>query len=142
MKYSKYTERLIKEWRSYGKIIIAVDFDSTISPYPTIDNDEDIMRCVKLLQRARSIGAYIVIHTCCAVGRYEDILGFCKNNGIEVDSVNKNPIELPFGHQNKPYANVFLDDRAGFIETMNILEDACNVIAGEKNTQSTLSQQF
>lgn len=139
---NKYVERLTKEWQSYGKIIIGVDFDSTISPYKTIDNVEDIYRCCSLIKRAKSIGAYVVIHTCCSPDRYVEITDFVKSIGINVDSINKNPIKLPFGHQNKPYANIFLDDRAGFIEAMDILEEAMNTIAGQKNTESTMQQVF
>lgn len=125
---NKYTSRLIKEWKTHGKIIIGVDFDSTISPYPTIDNDEDILRCISLIKRAKEVGAYIVIFTCCEPGRYDDILGFCKNNGIEVDAVNRNPIDLPFGNENKPYCNIYLDDRSGLCESMDILENSLNEI--------------
>lgn len=139
---NKYVERLVKEWEMYGKIIVATDFDSTVSPYPTINNDADILRCTKLLQRVKSVGAYIVVHTCCDSGRYDDIVGFCKNNGVEVDSINKNPIELPFGHDHKPYANIFLDDRAGFVEAMDILEEACNIVCGRRAAKNLLTQIF
>ena len=46
----KYIDRLVNEWQSHGKIIIGVDFDSTISPYHTLDNQEDIDRTIKLLK--------------------------------------------------------------------------------------------
>jgi len=138
----KYIYRLVSEWRMHGKIIVGVDFDSTISPYPSIDNSDDIMRCIKLLKRVQSVGAYLVVFTCCDSGRYEDILGFCKINGLEIDAINRNPVPLPFGNDSKPYCNIYLDDRSGFVEAMDILEQATSIIAGEKNTDSTLIQKF
>lgn len=57
----KYVLRLIKEWREHGKIIIGVDYDSTISPYHTIDNSEDILKTIKLLKVAISVANYIVL---------------------------------------------------------------------------------
>lgn len=138
----KYIQRLKSEWQTHGKIIIGVDFDSTISPYPTIDNAEDIARCIKLLKRCKFIGAYLVVFTCCDTGRYEDILGFCKNNGLEIDAINRNPVPLPFGNDAKPYCNIYLDDRSGFVEAMDILQEAANFISGELNTKSTLNQIF
>lgn len=139
---SKYVKRLFDEWSNYGKIIIGVDFDSTLSPYHTIDNTEDIMRCISLIKKAKETGAYVVVYTCCDPGRYEGILGFCTNNGIKVDAVNKNPIALPYGHDTKPYCNIYLDDRAGLCEAMNILEEAMFLLRGKKNTTGTLEQVF
>lgn len=138
----KYIDRLIKEWEMYGKIIVGIDFDSTISEYPTIDNLEDIQRCIKLLKRVRSVGAYLVVFTCCDSGRYDDIYGFCAINGLDIDAINRNPIDLPFGNSSKPYCNIYLDDRSGFCEAMDILEHATNAIAGMKATNSALSQIF
>lgn len=138
----KYTERLIKEWRAYGKIIIAVDYDSTISPYHTIDNKHDISRAISLITYAQGVGAYVIIHTCCDPDRFDEIKNYCTNNGIRIDSFNKNPIDLPFGNHGKPYANLILDDRAGFTQALDMLEYAVYTIAGEKNTQSVISQVF
>jgi 3-phosphoglycerate kinase len=61
MKPNKYKERLFKEWLQHGKIIIAVDFDSTISPYHTIDNIEDIEKVIETIKNAKYTGAYITI---------------------------------------------------------------------------------
>ena len=139
---NKYISRLIKEWKSYGKIIVGVDFDSTLSPYPTIDNSEDISRCISLLKRVKSVGAYLVVFTCCDEGRYDDIYGFCRNNGLSIDSINQNPIDLPFGNKNKPYCNIYLDDRSGFTQSMDILEEATNAMSAQINATNTLLQQF
>ncbi len=46
----KYTERLYREWIEHGKIVIAVDYDSTIFPWHTIDNQEDMKRVIELVQ--------------------------------------------------------------------------------------------
>lgn len=123
-----YIERLVKEWKEHSKTIIGVDFDATISPYPTIENNDDITRCISLLKEAKKIGAYIVVYTCCDEGKYDDIIDFCKNNGIEIDSINQNPIPLPFGNGYKPYCNIYLDDRAGFTGAMDILQSAIDKI--------------
>lgn len=139
---TKYVNRLFNEWMEHGKIIIGVDFDSTISPYPTIDNDEGIVRCINLIKQAKHTGAYTIVYTCCDPGRYDDILGFCKNNGIEMDGINKNPIKLPFGHNTKPYCNIYLDDRSGFNEAMNILEQAMYLVRAENESKNILLQQF
>jgi hypothetical protein len=118
----KYIDRLLNEWITYSKIIIAVDFDDTISPW-RLNSEEDIKQTniVRLLQQAKHVGAYITIFTACSEDRYAEITQRCDSLGIKIDSINKNPIELPYGNNNKIYANIFLDDRAGLNEAMEIL---------------------
>lgn len=41
-----------------------------------------------------------------------------------ITGINKNPIKLPYGHAGKIQANVFVDDRAGIFETIDILDMA------------------
>lgn len=127
----KYINRLVKEWLQHGKIIIAVDFDSTISYWPTIDNQDDINKTVSLLQVAHATGAYIVINTACKEDRFLDIQKHCENINLPIDSINSPPIETIYGNPNKLYANIFLDDRAGLNETLEILEKAMYIIRGE-----------
>lgn len=38
----KYVDRLYAEWTQHGKIVLSVDYDSTLFPYHTIDNQDDI----------------------------------------------------------------------------------------------------
>jgi len=122
---NKYAERLYNEWITHGKIIIGTDFDSTISPYGVIENLQDIEDCKQLLRDCKLVGCYIVVHTACNVDRYENIKQYCAEQGIIVDTINETPIpELPFGKNgSKPYCNIFLDDRAGFIQALEILEE-------------------
>lgn len=127
-----YTKRLIDEWRKHGKLVIAIDFDSTIYPYHNLENQKDIDRAIELVQVAYAIGAYIVIFTASVPERFQFIQEYCDEKKIPVSAINKNPIDLPFGNSGKVYANIFLDDRAGFVEAMNILEEAINEIQKDK----------
>jgi thiol-disulfide isomerase/thioredoxin len=128
-----YLDRFVKEWKQHGKVIIGVDFDNTISPYFTFDNSEDIKRTIDILKLAKSVGAYIVIFTACDKDRYDYIKNYCKEIGLEIDAINQNPIELPYGNNGKIYANLFIDDRAGLNESLAILEFASYIIRGSKN---------
>ncbi len=139
---NKYTDRLISEWKTHGKIVIGLDFDSTIFPWETVDNEDDMKLVISAVRRAQTIGCYIVMHTCSDLSRHDFIMEYCKALGIEVHSINENPIELPFGGHGKPYCNIYLDDRAGLLEAVQILTDASNHIAGELQQKSIMSQQF
>lgn len=126
----KYLDRFVREWKQHGKVIIGVDFDNTISPYFTFENTEDIKRVIEVLKLAKSVGAFIVIFTACDKDRYEYIKNYCAEIGLDIDSINENPIELPYGKNGKIYANIFIDDRAGLHEALNILEFAAYIVRG------------
>lgn len=138
---NKYTERLIREWRQYGKIIIAVDYDSTIAYWPTIENQEDIEETIKTLQVANQTGAYIVINTACKPDRFENIQRHCEQVKLPINGINTPPIPTEFGNSTKLYANIFLDDRAGLKESLQILSDAMYVIRGEQGAVLTSGEQ-
>ncbi len=134
---NKYTQRLINEWRQHGKIVLSVDFDSTLYPYPTIENHDDIERTIKLVQLAYETGAYIVIFTASPPERHEEIQAYCEKIKVPVNSINVNPIDLPYGQNGKIYYNINLCDRSGLVEALNTLEDAMYVIRGEKASKLT-----
>jgi thiol-disulfide isomerase/thioredoxin len=127
-----YLERLENEWRQHGKIIIACDYDDTISHWKLKDYDPS--RTIEILKIAKQTGAYIVIFTACNPLRYEEIKSYCASIGLEIDSINETPIDLPYGKDKKIYANIFIDDRAGLNESLNILEFAMYRIRGSKGT--------
>ena len=140
MDTTKYTDRLYKEWSQHGKIVIAVDYDSTISYWPTIDNKEDIDRTISILQVAANTGAYIVINTCSKPDRHEEIQKHCEQLRIPINGINVNPIDLPYGKHGKVYANIYLDDRAGLLQSLDILETAMYKKRGDDMSKQTLGE--
>lgn len=138
---NKYIERLVKEWEEHGKIIIGVDYDDTIR-FWSMRSQEECNSVIKLLKTAKETGAYIVVFTACDKTRYEEIKNFCQDRGLIIDSINENPIKLPYGNGNKIYANIFLDDRAGLTEAMDTLESAMYVIRGRQHSLTIQSTEF
>lgn len=125
-----YLERLEEEWKQHGKIIIAVDYDDTISPWKL--RGFDPKRTIEVLKVAQQTGAWIVIFTACKPDRHPEIMKYCEEIGITVDAINKTPIDLPYGNDSKIYANIFIDDRAGLNEALQILEFATYRIRGSR----------
>lgn len=127
---NKYLNRLINEWKTHKRLIIGVDFDSTIYKFGDFDNSSDIHRVIAILLRAQRVGCYIVIHTSSAPERYDEIMEHCNSIGINVASINRNPIDLPYGNDeaSKPFCNIYLDDRAGLNEALSMLEQALMVM--------------
>lgn len=127
----KYTERLIREWKQHGKIIISVDYDSTISYWPSIENQDDISRTIKLCQLAKETGAYITVFTASDIEKFEEIQKHCEEIRLPIDSINQNAIPLPYGNHGKIYYNINLCDRSGLTQALDMLESAMYVIRGE-----------
>lgn len=122
-KKDKWTERLLREWEQHGKVIIAVDVDDTILPYKTA-TQEECDKVINLLKDCRGVGAYIILYTCRNGDGIEEALKYCESKHLSIDAANKNPpgVDLTWGHTAKPYANIFLDDRAGLTENIARLE--------------------
>jgi hypothetical protein len=131
-----FLDRLVTEWEQHGKIIIACDYDDTISPWKM--KGFDPKRVIEVLKFAKQTGAYIVIFTSCNNERYQEITEYCKSQGLEIDAINETPIDLPYGNSKKIYANVFIDDRAGINEALNILEFAMYRIRGRKHSYTDI----
>ena len=89
-----------------------------------------------MLKVAKQTGAYLVIFTACKADRYPEIQEYCKSIGLEIDTINKSPIDLPYGNDSKIYANIFIDDRAGLNEALQILEFAAYRIRGTRQNQT------
>lgn len=138
----KYINRLVNEWLTHKKIIIAVDFDDTISPWK-FNEEEDLIfyeSIIRELIYSRNVGAYIIVFTACDPNRYDDIIKYCSDKGLIIDGINKTPVDLPYGKEgSKIYANIFLDDRGGLDESLNILQTSRKIVFGK--TQALNIQQ-
>lgn len=136
----RFLGRLVQEWEQYGKIIIAVDFDDTISPFRYNDEEAQLLynKVWNLLELSYQTGAFIVCHTSCNPDRYDEIKGLFQKNGITDVYINETPIDLPYGQKgSKVYANIFLDDRAGLNEALEMLETALWIQRGKLQSNRT-----
>jgi len=110
-------EKLLEAHKEHGKIIIGVDFDDTIFPLNQIYAN----RCAntrKLLQDLKE-HAIICLYTVADEQSLKYKVELMRLWGITPDHINKSPVKL--GDGGKPFFNVLLDDKAGLIETYNLL---------------------
>ena len=138
---NKDAQRLISEWKMHGKIIVAVDYDDTIRPWK-FKTQEECDAVIAVLRLAIEVGVYIVIDTACNTDRYPEIRAYCAEKGLKVDSINVNPIELPYGNQGRAYANIFINDRAGLELALEILEFAAYTMRSYKHSSSEQTVEF
>ena len=127
-------QRLYKEYREHKKLIVAVDFDDTVFDFKNNNDTHDKMW--KLLKRCQEQEFYIVCFTASSDERYPFITEHFQNFGINISSINKNPIPLKFGNHGKIYYNILLDDRAGLKCAMETLTAVLNLVEFEKSTEN------
>lgn len=136
---NKYAERLVSEWMKYGSIILAVDFDDTLSEWGFKQEQDHKMfqETIDLILFAQTLGCYVVIFTACAPDRYEFIKEYCLSRGLAIDSINENPIDLPYGKTKKIYYNWNLCDRSGLEQALDILNYSCWRVQSERKPKTT-----
>lgn len=134
-------ERLVNEWLMHDKIVLAVDFDDTIFHWRH-NSEEECKEVMDLVKWCKTIGAYIMIHTCSDPPRHNEIRKFCKDKGLDIDSINCNPIKLPYGNKGKPYYNWQLCDRSGLSYAMKVLDEAAKKVISEKQNNINLNNQI
>jgi hypothetical protein len=114
-------ERLWREYETHKRLIVAVDYDDTVFDFHKRTHLHGYI--LRLLRRCKEAGFYVVLFSASAPERHPEMLAYMESHGVEVDSVNRNPIPLPFGHHGKIYYNILLDDRAGLGQAAEILEE-------------------
>ena len=126
--------RLLREYYAHkGRLILALDFDDTVFDYHNAGHSYDwILGLVRCAQAARF---YIMLFTGTPRAQWDAQCAYLQDRGIHVDSVNANPIALPFGNDGKPYYNLLLDDRAGLGQGAQILNQLLTEIenGGERD---------
>ncbi len=118
--------RLLEEYKQYGTIAVAFDFDDTVYDFHKKGRTYDLV--IELLKDLKSINCYLI----CWTGQTDltFVESYLTEKGIPYDTINENP---PFykSTSRKIYANAYLDDRAGLKQTYNELSALINKIKNE-----------
>lgn len=109
-------QRLISQYQKQDKLIVAYDFDDTVSPYWCAN----CTQVQSILRRLRdNIDTYFIVYT--SNDDHDKIKKFLTANDIPFDSINENAPFAPT-KEGKLFYNVFLDDKAGLGEVVNTLD--------------------
>lgn len=119
-KMSQCVNRLYNEYKKHPRLVVAVDFDDTCFDYHGDRKSHE--RVLEVLKECKRHNFYIVVWTASDPSRFDEMKLFLSDKGIKVDSINENPIPLPFGNHKKIYYNILLDDRAGLASALDTLE--------------------
>jgi len=120
--------RLVTEWKRYGKIIIAFDFDDTVYDFWDIGRNYD--NVISLLKRCDKVGAHFIVFT--ANDNISMIENYLNKNEITFDKINENMEFIKFTSR-KIYYNILLDDRAGLQSSYECLLSAVGYMEEIRN---------
>lgn len=99
--------------RSYK--IYAVDFDGTlcVESFPEIGVPNTEL--IAFLREERKLGNKVILWTCRVAERLQEAVSWCKEQGLEFDTVNANIPEMIAYWGNDPrkvFADIYIDDKA------------------------------
>jgi hydroxymethylpyrimidine pyrophosphatase-like HAD family hydrolase len=109
-------DRLLREYKQYGSIVVAFDFDNTVFDYHK--QGLDCAEIIDLLQKMKQINCFLIVWTANEDAVF--VRQYCEDYKIPYDNINENP---PFfkSKSRKIYYNELLDDRAGLRESFDRL---------------------
>lgn len=101
---------LLKQYDEHGSLLIAFDFDDTVSMFSAHEGYKRlhmINSSILALRFAAKQGHKLICYT--ANPNVEHIKTYCKFNEIQIDYLNRSPVETGGG---KIYYNIFLDRKS------------------------------
>lgn len=113
--------RLCEEYKKYGSLIVAVDFDDTVYDFHKLGHSYEKVK--QLVRDLKSINCFIIIWT--GNQNTEFVKDYLLEHNIPFDTINdESPISKKLLGENIPrkvYANVYIDDRAGLFQVFTEL---------------------
>ena len=110
-------ERLLREYKTHGNLIIAFDFDNTVFDYHGVGDDYSDV--IGLLRSCQDANMTLILFT--VENDYINLqnkIEYLRELGIRPKYINESPL---YKGSVKPYYNLLLDDRAGLEEASEIL---------------------
>ncbi len=126
-------DRLYSEYKKYGSLIVAYDYDNTV--YDFYQRGDKFDEVINLLRECKNLGFHLTVFTSCNDDRFPDIKKYLTENNIPFDGINETPDFIPFKGR-KVYYNVLLDDRAGLASAYDQLWTLIYKIKGEQATKN------
>ena len=122
--------QLIEDYKKYGKLIIAYDFDDTVKP--SLPN----YSCNQVIELLQVCSGLSVFNMVCFTCRYKkedlnEVVEYLDKLHIRHDCINENHPDCQIETSRKIFFNVFLDNRAGLKSAYEILVGFLDWYRGE-----------
>lgn len=124
--------RLVEQYQANDRLIIAYDFDDTVSPC----HSSGCWRAQSVIRAARKyLNAYLIVYT--SNPNEEKIKEFLDRENIPYDAINENAPFVHFDNKCKIYYNLLLDDKAGLHQAISDLETLIDGVINGNITKET-----
>ena len=107
-------------------MILAVDFDGTVSLGEYPDTGPVNYELVQFLRKRRLMGDKLILWTCREGVSLQDAVNFCMSNDLEFDAVNDNlpeTVEKYGSNSRKINCDYYIDDRAAVADYFEVIPD-------------------
>lgn len=122
------TDKLFRNYKEHGTLIVAFDYDDTIYPYSDDYTQRQYEKRWEILRECKDLDFYLILYTCNGQDRYEEMMEFMDKNNIPYDAINQNHPDFGYEVGRKIFYNILLDDKAGLDEALKNLCHVINVI--------------
>ena len=115
-------DKLLAQYKEYGKLIIAFDYDDTVFPFYV--HKSVVQPNIDVLVRAQEQGHTLILYTCRVPGVL--VHNYLKAVGITTQWFNSSPVYTAEG--SKLFFNVLLDDKCGIDYVRRTISAVLDVI--------------
>lgn len=119
--------RLLEEWKTHNRLIVAYDFDGTVNGNDLGTNGVECTKMIKLLQRCKQNGCTLIVFTARREKDYPKIAKWLTDNNVPFDYINENVPDMKKDETNKIFYNIFFDDRTGMGQAYNIMTTVLDI---------------
>lgn len=119
------SRRDIMEMNKLNSLIIAVDFDGTLSLGEWPSCGPANTELMNYLKGRKALGDRLILWTCRAGEQLQDAVDWCKSYGMEFDAINDNLpeiVERYGGNSRKICCDYYIDDKAVFRDEYRVVD--------------------
>ena len=120
--------KTLEAYEKHGSIIVGVDFDDTVFASDMSDQ-ENMARCSLVADLLRILKSNYSVIICMFSVADKQTLRYkwwiMRQIGLQPDYVNESPVKH-WGDCSKPYFNIYLDDKSGLNEMIEVLKELNN----------------
>lgn len=122
--------RLYNEYKEYGNLIIAFDFDETVY---SEDGPETHAQMIELLQACGKLGFELIVYTCRPENEWDFVKDYLYSNEIPFHGINVESKTTTFPKsKEKIFYNIFFEDRAGLKSAYESMVRCISLILEER----------